>query len=182
MHIPVRNVQGPFEKFNCRCKDCTASGTKRNKFYKIGVVTAKHVLFNSEEARDARFVLFDEHEDGRGRETISGFESGGDDTEKDFSVVYHFTHDEEMAKKLKKICDEYVTMCKKVGGYSVFDGGEGNYPVILIGHPHGRMKYLTVGTILSTDPKSGQIEYEAPSCPGFSGGFVLDIGWPNEEG
>lgn len=47
-------------------------------------------------------------------------------------------------------------------------------PVVCISHPHGRMKYISVGHLKSEE--GGAVTYTTPTCKGSSGGLVLSTG------
>ena len=53
-------------------------------------------------------------------------------------------------------------------------------PVILISHPHGRMKYISIGRFRGQKWRD-TATYDAPSCVGSSGGLVVTFGKKNRE-
>ncbi|XP_035829168.1 uncharacterized protein LOC101845140 [Aplysia californica] len=187
----VNQVYGRDDGLNkpCKCGKCPRGTAEENRYWKIEVATARHVVYDDSEARGCKVVFFDDHPDGSGSVTLTG--GGGlecADTENDKCLLMYYTHDRVLAQRLEYLCNRRrevlrrwfdLTRMVKKRDYNDLPQSVFTVPSIVISHPHGRMKYITLG---HSDPESltGALRgepftYNAATCPGSSGGFVLPL-------
>ena len=149
-------------------ENCTKSGSP---YWEIVIYTAKHVIYDQLEAMRCSVVFFDDREDGSDTVTLTGgrIDLTNSDTE-DLCRMYVHTHDADLGKRLRNFSDRRWEVRDKLNKDISSDVTGG--PVTMISHPHGRMKYVTVGEYKG---KGGVwcIKYSARSCPGSSGGLVI---------
>ena len=126
------------------CPQYCSSGTATSdKCWKIGISTARHVLFDNDEAKKSQFIFFDEQVGGSGA-VVSGVrvdvktETGAlvtdSRTEEDSCDMNVYTHDEGLATALAGVCDRWRFktsmmnyLCDLVCGDKVDDDGSMEY-------------------------------------------------------
>ncbi|XP_005102525.1 uncharacterized protein LOC101862360 [Aplysia californica] len=167
----------------CRCATCREMEDegKERRWWEVLIVTARHVVFDSVEAKMCEVTLFDDHKDGSGSVVLMAYEMGLGHTEEDFCFVMCATHDPKVAERLQEMMDERETLSDMiVQQYQHVDDIPTN--TVVISHPHGRMKYVSVGEFKGLEKMGDKWIYSfrhtAATCPGSSGGVVLPlIGW-----
>ena len=96
----VKN-EAAFTEHIQRCEECRNSRTKRELWY-VGIMTARHVVFDQNEVDECEVVFFDHTDDGMGKISLtSGFKSMRTFTEHDVSCMSITTHDEEFINRLQ---------------------------------------------------------------------------------
>ncbi|GFS24266.1 hypothetical protein ElyMa_001659300 [Elysia marginata] len=55
-------------------------------------------------------------------------------------------------------------------------GDEDCEPVLIVSHPHGQPKKITVGKVTDQDEEIDRLDYNTPTCPGSSGATVFRSG------
>ena len=162
----------------CPCRGCAdnKSGleTKHQQlWYEVRVITACHVVYDKEEAQSTQIDLFydDQSSESEGRmKTIWGFDVISKDSEADTCFLRCAAHDKDFIER---------SVPRRVGfGDAAFSETfmpfENNEICVIVSHPHGSWKRITVGTVDmgSTEPP-GRINYNAHTCSGSSGAPVL---------
>ncbi|XP_012935269.1 uncharacterized protein LOC106011168 [Aplysia californica] len=100
----VRVVLGPIEGL-CFCYSCSKSGVKKNKYWEIQILTARHVVFDDLEANWCNIVCFDERPDKNGTQIVRSCKVLDADTEKDTCCLLCYTHSSDLAQNLKRLSD-----------------------------------------------------------------------------
>ncbi|GFS22930.1 hypothetical protein ElyMa_003376300 [Elysia marginata] len=164
----------------CPCSECDGNITKRHWAFKVK--TAHHVVYDTEEAKKTKVDLFyDEATSRKGCKmaSVRGVEVAWSDSDMDFCEMLCVTHDELLGKQImsawrclddSKVNPLYaldLTLMPSFGGDVV--------SALIVSHPHGQPKKITVGKLRYQDKcKDGSvIEYDAPTCPGSSGAPVF---------
>ena len=168
-------MDGPYKGI-CPCGFCLYSSNKHSKFWEVKIYTACHVVFDQAEADDVEVVLFDEKSNGSGAEHMLRARVIETNVDGDYCWLACYTHNEQLVERVTELRVKRGEMrrCldKRFENFAAdhFD----KVPVFVVGHPHGRMKYITVG---SFDAREGEsMTYDVHTCPGNSGGAVLPIG------
>ena len=190
----------------CPCVYC--DGQEVRKYWRFGVLTAQHVVYDTEEAKRTRVDLFYDDETSRqdGKVSVWALRVVGSDTKNDLCRMECVTHDERIGERV-----ESLGRCKRslAGGIrsrsiyfkksSLLDrlreaeatrsrsrpiyskksslSGEGQVYTLIISHPHGQAKKITLGKLRPVkDDDYYYREYETATCPGSSGApvFLLD--------
>lgn len=165
----------------CVCQVCEYSSTPSQKCFNVWVSTARHVVYNSEEAKATKVNLFydDEASNSDGRvKTVWGRKLIEIDDEGDNCILQCITHDELLVKQLKSIDDQYKHLIFK------FEGQVASKPqkswknlCLIVSHPHGQSKKVTLGELHSFSCPGWlhqmQFTYTTDTCPGSSGAFML---------
>ena len=174
----VRNVYGLFTN---NCELCPSGRCKNGGSWTVWIGTARHVIFDEKEASQMKAVLFDDHDDGRDNVVLSGFEYKRAMTEADFSQLYHVTHDGALASRLTDLLNKRGEVRKRMIEKLKNHAGDITPVIAVIGHPHGRKKYLGLGQYVGQgheyqDGGHFAVKYNAVTCAGCSGGLVLEMG------
>ncbi|XP_005109318.1 uncharacterized protein LOC101851446 [Aplysia californica] len=174
----------------CGCWECKQekpdAKENKDKWYSIidfKVETARHVVFDDAEASQCEVVFFDNQPSGTGRFTLAGgWQVDKNHTKNDYCVLYRTTHLVDQGKRLLNFYKTYEDLRFR-------DHRETNLsrspriPAAVISHPHGRMKYITLGHIDALhgtgEEKDRRLLYTVPTCPGSSGGMVLRLDYWN---
>ena len=170
-----------YESGPCQCYDCEHSLSPHQTFYKLEVITARHVIYNSEEAKATQVSFFYDDEasstDGR-MKTAWGNTVTDISDEGDRCILQCLTHDETLVRQLKHINAQYKHLVFK------FEGQVGASPnmrwknlCLVVAHPHGQPKKVTLGEMKSCTSAGRlhqkQFTYSTDTCPGSSGAFML---------
>ncbi|GFS27906.1 hypothetical protein ElyMa_005316100 [Elysia marginata] len=178
-------------------------GNETKKHWRFYVQTACHVVYNTEEAKETKVDLFyDENScerDGR-MKSVWGVRVINSTPGIDWCSMLCETCDEDLGKRI-----ESAVRCRfyddKLKPEDIFDLGllklqhydEKCQPVVIVSHPHGQPKQITVGELKTWQRSSikhqvlikkkgcyeydwvdeGRVEYTTPTCPGSSGASVL---------
>ena len=160
----------------CRCPQCFFqtqtmgdSSLKHQEWYEIQVITAQHVVYNSEEAASTEVDFF--FDDGNSEftgqmKTLYCYDFSCAVPGKDHCALRCITHDKDFIERFSKVRFP-LTRTQKLNEISEAS--------VVVSHPHGRPKQITVGTI-TLDPKSvfgESMSYTMDTCPGSSGAPVV---------
>ena len=167
---------------NGPCPSCACSNTSSpcQEWYEIHVQPACHVVFDEEEVRHTTVdFFFDDKEsmtDGRVK-TLSGLKVKGKHDTDDFSVFMCVTHDKDLSDRMAGA----LAIRDIAYPYFIFDGYHDPFLVVIVSHPHGQPKHITIGEWDFIDkhveqPSSRSLSYTADTCPGSSGGPVRPWG------
>uniref|UniRef100_A0A2C9KZR4 Uncharacterized protein n=1 Tax=Biomphalaria glabrata TaxID=6526 RepID=A0A2C9KZR4_BIOGL len=165
------------EKDLCPCSMCQESTSPSKTWMEIRVMTAKHVVFDDQEAKKASCKLF--YDDAGSPEVVvSGFGVYYEDMEKDRCLFKCATCEESLMQTLNANMDHFVQIWEKA--HNKYKHHQAKRKLIcIVSHPHGHYKRVTVGH-LDRARRSGQLYrqffYSTPTCPGTSGAAVFVIG------
>ena len=169
----IHHISGPEYNKPCPCVGCDGKVTK--KYWTFHVATAHHVVYNTEEAKETRVDLFYEDEncllDGR-LKTVTGLKVEYTKPDKDFCTMLCVTHDETLGKQIKTafhcLNDMEESFQNLLSPYVTKNEG-----ALIVSHPHGQAKKITVGKIRYNDKKGSIVRYSTATCPGSSGAPVF---------
>ncbi|KAK0046748.1 hypothetical protein Bpfe_023772 [Biomphalaria pfeifferi] len=138
----------------------------------VHVLTAKHVVFNSEESKNTECWLYF---DGNScKEIIIKGLSESDSNKKKDWCDFTCKIDEKEIEKLQQSLREYEQGLENLNRNKM----KRHKKCIIVSHPHGCYKYVSMGSC-ELD-KHGYLTYEAPTCRGSSGGYIIPIGCRTE--
>ncbi|GFN99910.1 hypothetical protein PoB_002641600 [Plakobranchus ocellatus] len=152
----------------CQCRSCTDSSSPHQKWYQILVHSACHVVFNTEEAQHTKVDFF--YDDKTSRLTsLWVTQAIATDPLADTCTLLCATHEEALAEKL-------YACVRKIENHSQdikMDRLSKDLwrLCVVVSHPHGQPKYVTVGRGLKKEAQS--YVYITDTCPGSSGAPVL---------
>ncbi|XP_059160196.1 uncharacterized protein LOC131943897 [Physella acuta] len=185
-------IVGQIKKFDegdkcrntCPCPACVTSATPNKVWWRVHVLTATHLVFDTKTASSSSCRLwFDE--EGSKLFIILGWKLGGSHTKGDVSELYCATHDSEIGDKLEEMLRQvkilYQTVTDKYK--SVRDKDK---LTIIVSHPHGCSKQVSVGSWVHRDVFNHEMGtqtryfYDTCTCQGSSGASVYRLGydWP----
>ena len=170
----VERAKGTGDSQHCPCDKC--DGNVERKFWVFKVWTAHHVVYNTEEAKKTKVDLFYDTESCRqaGKmKTVVGLEVLGTYPKKDACFVLCATHDEAIGEKIESTYRRLFG--NTVNAPDLSDLGlpfwvKGLYPAMIVSHPHGQPKMVTVGDVRDEE---SHMKYNTPTCPGSSGASVF---------
>ncbi|GFR96101.1 hypothetical protein ElyMa_000959800 [Elysia marginata] len=178
----VRDVDEP--KYGEPCVFPKCGGNVARKQRRFRVWTAKHVVYNTEEARKTKIDFFydDDSCDRDGRmKSVWGVEVTGSRPDKDWCLMDCVTCDEDLGERIEEFDSRYVVDDKQnfrdLSQLGLLPSG-GKYfnPVLIVSHPHGQPKKITVGVVTYLDKENDRLGYNTPTCPGSSGAGVFRSG------
>ena len=163
----------PYHNFPChwfrRTHDKPTSLPKPDEWYELCIITAKHVVYNNEEARSTRVDFFcdDENSECNGKmKTAYGYEVDNELPGSDVCLLRCFTQDKDLIRQVEKT-------------FAIMTGISLNlksapFTTLIVSHPHGMPKHITVGEKTQECPtESVPLTYTTSTCPGSSGAPVL---------
>ncbi|KAH9512175.1 hypothetical protein Btru_040975 [Bulinus truncatus] len=169
-----------FKGTPCTCHICAESGNPSPNSYLIRVFTTTHVIHDDVEAKDAICPLFHDGSGKRRPIKFKGFTKIWSNVGGDLCLVQTVSCDEVL-------CPTLFAKIKKFNGYwqSLKYMQETNKNkeqlVIIVGHPHGLTKRISVGYGVDIGSiqnlQYSKFIYNAPTCPGTSGAPVYILGY-----
>ena len=206
----------------CPCVYC--DGQEVRKFWRFRVLTAQHVVYDTEEAKRTRVDLFYDDETSRqdGKVvSVWALRVDWSHAEKDRCWMVCVTHDERIGEMVESLVRRWVSLTKATRSRPIYSKksslldrlreavatrsrsrpiyskrsslldrlreavatrsrsitGEGQFYTLIISHPHGQAKKITLGKQRPTvkDDEPLYQEYEAATCPGSSGAPVFEL-------
>ncbi|GFR86176.1 hypothetical protein ElyMa_002460500, partial [Elysia marginata] len=177
----VYSVQEPKYDEPCVCFKC--DGNVAKKQWRFNVMTAKHVVYNMEEAKETKIDFFYDDDscnrprDGR-MKSARGVEVIRSEPDMDWCEMWCVTCDEDLGERIEKFDKRVSNNCKltyqdlsQLGLLS--SGDEDCLPALIVSHPHGQPKKITVGEVTHQDIENFRVYYNTPTCPGSSGAPVF---------
>ena len=161
----------------CPCPGCAKRGDQatgeHGVWYEVRVVTARHVVYDRAEAQETHLDFFYDSEKSEFNgemQTIWGFDICNAHPESDYCVLRCATHNIDLLERLTQSATFIDTIPQSV----VKPCGPG-YVCVIVSHPHGRPKHVTVGDVLGFHINASyhQLSYTTSTCPGSSGARVL---------
>ena len=167
----------------CPCGICDKQ--EMRKHWRFQVRTAQHVVYDTSEAKETKVDLFydDERslEDGK-MVTVQAVGVNRSESARDICSFSCVTHDEMIGRWVEliyqrwlslecfgiEISPTYVLACDLLGLKS-------RHFAVIISHPHGQAKKITVGWVRDGMSFIGGAcdEYHTDTCPGSSGAWVF---------
>ncbi|KAK0046750.1 hypothetical protein Bpfe_023774 [Biomphalaria pfeifferi] len=138
----------------------------------VHVLTAKHVVFNSQESKNTECWLYFDGNSCK-KIIIKGLSESDSNISKDW-CDFTCEIDEKEIKKLQQSLREYEQGLENLNRIKM----KRHKKCIIVSHPHGCYKYVSMGSC-ELD-KDGYLTYEAPTCRGSSGGYIIPIGCRTE--
>ncbi|GFS25602.1 hypothetical protein ElyMa_003445500 [Elysia marginata] len=171
---------GPEYNKPCVCFKC--AGKVAEKHWTFHVRTAQHVVYNSEEARKTKVDLFYDdsscQRDGK-MWSVMVVDKLSSPSEIDWCDMLCATCDEDLGGRIESAWScwlhEGVQNPQDLSGLNLVPFcDEGPDPVVIVSHPHGQPKKITVGEVKYRAKRGPRImEYNTPTCPGSSGATVF---------
>uniref|UniRef100_A0A2C9L8B3 Uncharacterized protein n=1 Tax=Biomphalaria glabrata TaxID=6526 RepID=A0A2C9L8B3_BIOGL len=135
---------------------------------KVEVCTAKHVVFNDQEAKKTRCRLYYDSREHR-KVVLTGATESASDLNHDWCKFLCDVDSQEI-KQIKENLEKF----ERELGNKKRKKMNRKRKVILISHPHGGYKHVSMGDqIIGKDG----IKYDTPSCKGCSGGYIIPVGY-----
>ncbi|XP_005110406.1 uncharacterized protein LOC101846775 [Aplysia californica] len=161
---------------DCKCRACVDTLEPSRNWWQITVVTAAHVVYDDQECRNATFDLFYDDEDSREESmvTLQGHRVDLVDVDTDRCHLVCVTHDRHVGRRLQlaiKTCQNEL--------HRLQSQLQSLTPTVVVSHPHGLSKRITVGERVRTEKSGGsenRLVYTTATCPGSSGGLVWPVG------
>ncbi|XP_059160580.1 uncharacterized protein LOC131944089 [Physella acuta] len=163
----------------CPCPECDHSHTPSKVWWRIGVVTVRHVIFDASEARQSSCRLwFDD--DISPVVKIYGWLAGYSDAEQDWCQLDCVTHDLDVAVKLEDMVGKFKGLWDKLS-HKYKSRRDVDKLAIIVSHPHGCSKQVSVGLwvhrqVVGLDSRT-RYTYTTCTCPGSSGAVVYKLGF-----
>ncbi|KAK7010840.1 hypothetical protein BgiMline_002475, partial [Biomphalaria glabrata] len=167
---------------HCICSDCRTSAEPHTKWAEIKVTTAAHVIFDRFEAENAICILNFNKKDATKTVSLKGKDTEKVSVDNDRSSVIFVTHDIKLAERLRRSIYLFQNTHKKV--FEEYKMLPNNKLAILISHPHGWPKQVSLGTYTKIeldgkrfkDKVYTEYTYDSHSCPGSSGAPLYFLG------
>ncbi|XP_059149768.1 uncharacterized protein LOC131936721 isoform X2 [Physella acuta] len=183
----TKYTEGMRDYRTCPCPECDHSDTPSKVWWKVGVLTARHVVFDSSEARQSSCRLwFDD--DKSPVVKIYGWKDSGSNSVGDMSILNCATHDLDIGDNLQKIMIRFIDLWQKLED-KYKSRRDVDKLTFIVSHPHGWSKKVSVGHWLHRQElprpdvnghvakgKLTRYTYTTCTCPGSSGAFVYRIG------
>ncbi|GFN78357.1 hypothetical protein PoB_000486300 [Plakobranchus ocellatus] len=162
----------------CCCDECCRDSTRKQKWWIVTIKTACHVVFNTEEAVSTFVDLFYEDEDSLKKGTMKkmhGWRVQDKDEDGDWCMLQCAIHDTDLARQLIECVSlkahwkrMFVSLQKKLDVKML---------CVVVSHPHGSPKYISIGNLTKFVKIEGKIDYSciytAATCNGSSGAPVI---------
>lgn len=167
----------------CTCRECKNSPAGIKEWGKVEILSVTHVIYDDFEAQHSVFQL-DYDCDNVSLDHLPTLRQVGgirSDLKEDLTHLFCYSHDMGLLDKLLKLVNHYRDLQMPLMD-KYFDGVESEeYLTVVISHPHGCSKHITVGELREThylDDEGNLVQYKytTPTCPGSSGGPVFILG------
>ena len=173
----------------CPCDKC--DGQEVRKYWSFFVMTARHVVYDTEEAEKTRLDLFYDDETSHQEGKVVSVPAlsvvwSNSDAECDLCYMECVTHDDKIGKRVESLYRFWVSLDKAITSTStsfyfnksslsdrprVMSTREPQGYALIISHPHGQAKKITLGKWRGV--KDAVLEYQTATCPGSSGAQVF---------
>ncbi|BFZ18969.1 hypothetical protein BsWGS_22008 [Bradybaena similaris] len=175
----------------CPCAECERSaekqeGSREPQWGKVTLTTALHVLKEEADATRCEVRFFYDSDDSRDQEkTIHGQKSHSRDEKGDWCALVCVTHDLDLLTDLENKLEKYWTLGRSLK--EKYGNSDCNV-VVVVSHPHGGPKRVSVGKgkVMDKDREVREEQnwctysYDAVTCAGSSGGPVYVLGRWND--
>ncbi|KAK0068010.1 hypothetical protein Bpfe_002851 [Biomphalaria pfeifferi] len=166
----------------CPCTECKASGNPKKSWCHFDILTATHVVYDSDEAVHAECKV-DYVSDDSSDIVLTGV-SADAEIESDKCRMVCVSHDLTLADKFTQLLDKFKDLCEKV--HDKFNNNKGFETLVVVpSHPHGCPKQISIGKWTKrfdmVESYYTAFTYNASTCPGSSGAplFIMarDVSW-----
>ncbi|XP_059156694.1 uncharacterized protein LOC131941448 [Physella acuta] len=167
---------GPYR--TCPCPECVTSATPRNVWWRVDVVTARHVVFDESEARQTRCRLWFDYNKCP-VVNLCGWGLGGTESDGDWCSVYCWSHDSNLCDKLQLLLELFSFQWFGVSHKYKRQRQVGRLAIV-VSHPHGCCKQVSVGRWIHRQVVVNdwtRYTYTTSTCPGSSGAMVYRLGF-----
>ncbi|BFZ18967.1 hypothetical protein BsWGS_22006 [Bradybaena similaris] len=167
----------------CPCAECERSAETR--WGKVTLTTALHVLEKEADATRCEVRFFYDSDDSRDQKIIKGQKSHSRDEKGDWCALVCATHELDLLRDLDNMLKKYWTLGRSLK--EKYGNSDCNV-VVVVSHPHGGPKRVSVGKGKVMDKHKEVREeqnwctysYDAATCDGSSGGPVYVLGRWND--
>ncbi|GFS03703.1 hypothetical protein ElyMa_002893600 [Elysia marginata] len=167
----------------CSCHEC--DGRVIRKHWGVYVRTARHVVYNTEEAMKTKVDLFYDDESSKQdgmMKSVQASEIVMSDPNRDLCAMLCVSHDEDLVKRIKNAWRCWYANVDLHNPPDLFGLGlvpssdRDFHPALIVSHPHGQPKKIAVGEVRYPDKEDYLVKYDTATCPGSSGAafFVFD--------
>ncbi|GFS02856.1 hypothetical protein ElyMa_006455200 [Elysia marginata] len=171
-------VEEPKYNKPCFCLECR--GKVVRKQWTLRVKTAHHVVYNTEEAKETKIDFFYDDDscmrNGR-MKTVRGVAMGEVYRGRDWCDMWCVTCDGDLGERIEAACRYRFKDIPNSQDISFLglqpSCDEDCEPALIVSHPHGQPKKITVGKLRYRDREDYRVEYNTPTCPGSSGAQVF---------
>ncbi|GFO08392.1 hypothetical protein PoB_003489700 [Plakobranchus ocellatus] len=167
----------------CPCPECIRSGNPKKEYYKIKVRTATHVVFNKEESLGTYVELYFDGFEGSHVKRLYGESVAFGAIQGDWCDIRCVSHDIKLCEHIKEVWGQWRWLETKINSKYQHEDEEGRRLVVVVSHPHGCHKQVSIGHWLEryvVDHCRGWencvYTYDAPTCPGSSGAPIWILG------
>lgn len=169
----VDQVSSPKYYNRCPCGGC--EGKKMKKHWRFLVRTARHVVFDTAEAKRTKIDLFLDDEgcerDGR-MKSVWGMEVWRYEKDRDRCDILCVTCDEDLGERIESAWQYFnknMIRSLDLSGLDLFSTNDREcFQALIVSHPHGQPKKITWGELREKD-ENYRVSYTVPTCPGSSG-------------
>ncbi|XP_059147595.1 uncharacterized protein LOC131935251 [Physella acuta] len=161
----------------CPCPACCETAAPSTSWAIFYIITSTQLVSGDSEARHT--TCFVNHDGSHNIKELIGLKTSITSKKRDRCVMVCYSHDIQLAYTLKFKLRNYSRLCKKM--YKKYNTDETvNKTVLMISHPHGASKHLTLGMLADRQKQqkkfSSRLYYTNPSCNGCVGAPVYVIG------
>lgn len=162
----------------CPCVTCAGSSCAVKKHWGFLVRTAHHVVFDTAEAKETKVDLFFDDEscdrDSGKMASVWGVNVAKCDPAGDRCYMLCVTCHEDVGEWIEsalRCYDDGGTTDLNLTGLDLPPTGEEDcVPALIISHPHGQSKQISMGELRKHNDR---LNYTVPTCPGCSGAPVF---------
>ncbi|CAG5131506.1 unnamed protein product [Candidula unifasciata] len=166
----------------CPCPECKNSPTPRLEWAKLKIRTATHVVFDDDEAQNTMVEFF--YDDDKQKDKVKrvyGESVRFGTVRGDWCDIRCVSHDIELCDFLKETWGKWRWLETKVN--QKYTCEQDHRLAILVSHPHGCSKQVSIGVWrnrdiieISREWENCVYSYDTPTCPGSSGAPVWILG------
>ncbi|GFO20969.1 hypothetical protein PoB_004747400 [Plakobranchus ocellatus] len=186
-----RAVEDNEAPYLCPCQDCDDAvlpARRKLEWWSVQVQTAKHVVFDTEEAKTTTADLYLDLPGQKGsKHQLHGLSAASTHIDGDIARIAMATHDEAVGQSLSGACKHFGILTAKLLSKHRDPTRFPLYTVIC-SHPHGCSKQITIGQRIERIIVNEKVEgaqpdeewteyvYTTPTCQGSSGAPVVLLG------
>ncbi|XP_059169186.1 uncharacterized protein LOC131950966 [Physella acuta] len=171
-------------KGTCPCDKCQHSDTPSKVWGEFQVLTASHVVFDESEVRETKCIFGYDQNDSEVK-TLQGCKLLDADSQKDWCRFTCATCDMTLVEEQLKMSSYFMELSRIL--QRQFSSIEDDTMAIIVSHPHGCPKQVTIGKLKTELKRKGyrtlyngekydwtytKYTYTTPTCNGSSGATV----------
>nr|KAI8752334.1 hypothetical protein BgiMline_015052 [Biomphalaria glabrata] len=160
---------------SCKCVCETCRTKKRERWGEIRILTSAQFAYNDSDAKEINCIFFYDDESRKDQcKYLSGDNIVVLNKEKDICMFMCVTCDIDFLKTLDTLLDTFVANWRAAfDKYVSTVRWEETKLCVIVSHPHGCIKHVSIGKFLGNEEHMKRIRYDTPTCPGSIGAFVL---------